>query len=516
MLPIPLLTLSSFTFGSLAWQGHGPGHDELTVGTTSGLVHGKVDPSSPHVRQFLGIPFAQPPVGSLRWEPPQSLPASAAKQYINATQLPPSCMQQLNPNSASVYVDDVLQFNLQGLNHTGDISEDCLTLSVWTPTNQANRHRKKLLPVEIFIYGGGFVNGGQNVPYQLPPQWVERTQDHIVVSFNYRVNVFGFPNAAGLEDQNVGLLDQRKAVEWVRDNIIRFGGDPSRMLLWGQSAGSISVDYYNYAYPKDPIVSALAMDSGTAFTSIVSTDTSHSNFTFVASQLGCANSSSPQAELNCMRKVPASTIESFVADYQANGTTPSISFLPIADNKTVYANYTARALAGHQANLPAIIGTNAQDGVPFAPYNANGPNQTLVQYALLSTFFCPATESIRLRQQTNLPTFRYLYAGNFSNISPRPWLGAYHSAELPLLFGTYDNFRGEGPALEDQTSIAMQDAWVAFTAGGVAGIESTGWQEYDVLGSDEVREFGAGVAVQDTSLRALESLCDGAVPNYSV
>jgi carboxylesterase type B len=94
-------------------------------------------------------------------------------------------------------------------------------------------------------------------------------------------------------------------------------------------------------------------------------------------------------------------------------------------------------------------------------------------------------------------------------------LGAFHSSELPLLFGTFDNFRGQGPVLENQTSVAMQDAWVAFAKGGMTGIESTGWQEYEVLGEDTVRNFGAGVAVKDVDVKYFENLCDGSVPNYS-
>lgn len=169
----------------------------LTVSTTSGKIHGLINQTYPNVRQFLGVPFAQPPVGSLRWEPPQALPPSAADQEVFATQLPVSCPQILNPISASIYVRDVLQFNLQGLNVTGATSEDCLTLSVWAPTNgshgrenqtrNAQRSNKTeehdLLPVIVFIYGGGFSTGGVDVPYQIPTQWVERTKNHIVISF---------------------------------------------------------------------------------------------------------------------------------------------------------------------------------------------------------------------------------------------------------------------------------------------------------------------------------------------
>ena len=126
------------------------------------------------------------PVGELRWAPPQ--PLSQPHAGVQATELPPSCLQLLNTNSSSVYIDNVLQLNLQGLNRTGSVSEDCLTLSVWTPA-KAGGHQNgwdkkfKGLPVLIFIYGGGFTTGGQDVPYQIPAQWVERTQEHIVVSF---------------------------------------------------------------------------------------------------------------------------------------------------------------------------------------------------------------------------------------------------------------------------------------------------------------------------------------------
>lgn len=151
----------------------------------------------------------------------------------------------------------------------------------------------------------------------------------------------------------------------------------------------------------------------------------------------------------------------------------------------------------------------------FAPYNPAGPNQTLAHQALLSTFFCPATETIRLRQQTGRLTYSYRYAGNFSNISPRPWMGAYHSSELPLLMGTHPDYRGPSTALEYATSHAMQDAWVAFAADPVRGLAGQDWEVYDRLGAKRVREFGAGVAAMDVSVAGVEAQCDGAVPKSS-
>jgi carboxylesterase type B len=163
---------------------------------------------------------------------------------------------------------------------------------------------------------------------------------------SYRLNIFGFPNAAALNqsDLNLGLLDQRLGLEWVRSNIATFGGDPSRISLWGQSAGAMSVDYYNFAYPTDPIVSGLIMDSGTALLPSGTYDPTHSNFTFVAGQFGCGKLSA-DAELSCMRNVSSVAIESFLKSYGDNGTQPSVSFNPVIDNRTKFANYTARALA---------------------------------------------------------------------------------------------------------------------------------------------------------------------------
>lgn len=156
---------------------------------------------------------------------------------------------------------------------------------------------------------------------------------------------------------------------------------------------------------------------------------------------------------------------------------------------------------------PAIIGTNLDDGVAFAPYNPNGPNQTLAHAALLDTFLCPATTTIHNRQLTGRQTYSYRYAGNFTNISPRPWMGAYHSSELPLLFGTHPTYRGPSTKLEYATSHAMQDAWVAFASDPVSGLESVGWQVYEKLGAKEIREFGDGVAAKDVSLAAVEAQC---------
>ena len=349
-------------FGDFRRGGNSAG-DALRVSTTSGRIHGKIDPELPHVRQFLGIPYAQPPIEDLRWQPPR--PVSQPDAKIDATSLPPSCIQYFSTAIPNMSNQEILQFNVQAINGTPTaISEDCLTLSIWTPTrSQRSRPQRGSsgceetpLPVLVFIYGGGFGTGGTVVPYQIPAQWVERSSDHLVVSFNYRLNIFGFPNAAGLEQQNLGLLDQRLAIEWLKANVAAFGGDPERMVIWGQSAGGMSVDYYTFTYPDDPIVSGLIMDSGTAQTPFTSTDLEHTNFTFVADNVGCEGfGGDPAGELACMREVDARKINDFIAGYQGFEKTPGIAFVPVIDEEVVFANYSARALDGKQAKIVCIF-----------------------------------------------------------------------------------------------------------------------------------------------------------------
>jgi carboxylesterase type B len=242
-------------------------------------------------------------------------------------------------NGLSITNNDVLELNLGGLNGTtGPISEDCLSLSIWAPRGKP----ADALPVIMFFYGGAFANGGTNVPYQLASQWVERTQQHIVVSFNHRGNIFGYPNAAGLplKEQNVGLLDQRLAIEWVRDNIAAFGGDPKRIGLWGESSGGVAIAYYSYSFREDPIVNSLIMNSGNEFIDVLTRDPTHANFTYVASQLGCGNLT-PKEELSCMREVDAFKITDFMQTYFETGTAPILTFSPIIDHHTVFEDYTS-------------------------------------------------------------------------------------------------------------------------------------------------------------------------------
>lgn len=160
---------------------------------------------------------------------------------------------------------------------------------------------------------------------------------------------------------------------------------------------------------------------------------------------------------------------------------------------------------------PAIVGTNALDGLIFADFKAgdpNGPNATAGLEWDLVLFSCPATSTVRFRQQTGLTAFRYVYHGNFTNVSPAQWMGPYHGAELPILMGTHPNFRGNSTPEEYATSHAFQDAYVAFARDPENGLVGQNWKPYATLGSEEVRGFGRDrVPAEDVSIASTEALC---------
>ncbi|KAI5212567.1 chlorogenic acid esterase precursor [Aureobasidium subglaciale] len=454
----------------LAYASSALSNNGLTVNTTSGQLQGFVNETAPDVRQFLGIPYAQPPVGALRFAPPVDFVSS---QSINATALPNSCMQQFS-NGSTIYTAYEQQFLT-----SGGQSEDCLFLSVWTPSIAGIDAKGSPLPVFLYIPGGGFTGGGQNSMYKIPDKWVQRTQSHIVVVMNrttsvdddsYRVNVFGFPNAAALAHQNPGLLDQRKAVEWTYKNIAQFGGDPNRITLWGQSAGGASVANYPYAFADDPIVAGLIADSG-ATGIIAKSDPTHTNFTALAGLVGCS-SLNATAELACVRNVNATALESALSNYVISKKTPAISFTPSDDNITVFSNYTDRLVHGHLAPLPLITGSNTNEGAGFVPFTPAGPGNATLVNTTLSIIACPVARDVARRDidPSLYPTYRYLYTGNFSNISPVSWFGAYHSAELPLLFGTHDEYGpGNSTSFEYAVSQTMEALWLSFAENPAAG-----------------------------------------------
>ena len=188
----------------------------IKISTSLGNVIGKeID----DINYFLGIPFAEPPVGRLRFHPPVHKKAWFPSTY-QAFDFSPECLQSFlhSPDG-------------------GPKDEDCLYLNIWQP---ANLEKGVLLPVLVWIYGGGFLHGSASRPYY----WGDKIakQNVIVVSCNYRVGALGFLVSTndGLFG-NYGLHDQKLALEWIQNNIRNFNGDPNRVTLFGESAGAMSI-----------------------------------------------------------------------------------------------------------------------------------------------------------------------------------------------------------------------------------------------------------------------------------
>ncbi|KAJ5793224.1 uncharacterized protein N7503_009202 [Penicillium pulvis] len=480
---------------------------DLEVQTSSGKIIGLINGTTPNVRQFLNVPYAQPPLNNLRFRPPQAL--SQPRETIISTSLGPAC-PQIHGTSASIDNTVVTQ-----LNFNGSTAEDCLNLAIWAPLHTPNK-KTELLPVFIYLFGGGYTTGGIDVLYQIPAQWVERTQAHIVISLNTRVNIFGYPGSGALEFQNPGLLDQRMALEWAQENIAAFGGDPDRIVLWGQSSGAGSVDLLNFAYPEDPIASGFISDSGSVFLNNQKSDATFSNFSYVAEQVNCS-SANYTIELECMQGVDYETIETVILDYEEAGNNP-LKFVPFVDDISIFGNYTLRYELGALSDRPAIFGTNLREGYEAAPWPSDpettAANATVADGYTDYAFLCPAMLTTGYRETLGLPTFRYQYRGNFSNISPYFWFGAFHGSELPLLFGTYGDYRGPPTAFENEVSYTMQDFWLAFARDGAKGVEALGWKSsangdgVNILAEMKTRKASTMIPAKDVDTPCTQAVID--------
>ncbi|KAF1976313.1 alpha/beta-hydrolase [Bimuria novae-zelandiae CBS 107.79] len=392
----------------LAERQYSHGEEGLTVKTNLFTVKGAIFRNETNVRFFGNIPYAEPPVGHLRFRPPY------------------------NSGSKTVYSEYLTGFLLSPGQST---SEDCLTLNVWAPAPSKE---------------------GSASPYKYGDRIV-RDQNVIVVALNYRLNIFGFPKAAALDGHNMnpGLLDQRKAIEWVYENIHAFGGDAAKMTLFGQS---MSVDAYNYAYPFDPLVRGFIAQSGALGTSSYTFDPTGSNFTY-------------QDEVfTCKQSKPATDIISVYNKYNAtlnNG--QSLSFGPTADDEVIFSNYTDRQQRGLFAQLPTIYSSNNAEGSSILPFTPDGPpgGQTAIDAFTKNFVTCSTANSALARKTFDVPVWRVRYFGEWPNLNPFDWMGAYHSADIPMVFD------------EKATSKCYQGAWIVFAKDPVNGLVQYGWPTYD-------------------------------------
>ena len=312
------------------------------VNTSSGTVVGHAASLDPTVSEYLGIPWAEPPLGKLRWLPPQPFPKSP--KPIIADKFGPDC-SQINGAGRLLKgnVSSVQGGVLSSLAGGSKMSEDCLTLNVWTKP-QTGEAKKAVM---VWIYGGGFSTGSTQNPSYNGAKFAGN-QDVVLVSINYRLMVMGFPaNPELFDNVNVGLIDQRKALEWIKSNIAAFGGDPNRITIFGESAGGRAVDIYSFAWAdeKDPLVNGFIAESGAAPQNTGWKP--HPDAWFqISTRLGCGGKEQGKATIDCMKTKP---IEQVLGAVKGKGGTEkdlTRAFLPSVDGKTYFGDYDKRRDAG--------------------------------------------------------------------------------------------------------------------------------------------------------------------------
>ncbi|TKA61784.1 hypothetical protein B0A49_09466 [Cryomyces minteri] len=422
-----------------------PGWSHVTVETANGPVVGHAAVNRSQVLEYLGIPYAQPPVGSLRFAAPAQY---ASKSRFIASNYSAICPE--TPSRPVAYPDATPQEQrivaAFGSQLSRPQSEDCLTLNIWTkPTAKAKKGAK---PVLVFFYGGRWSIGGTDTPFY-NGQYLADAEDVVVVTVNFRINIFGWPGAPGVP-KNIGLLDQRLAVEWVRDNIKGFGGDASKIVIFGQSSGSVAVDYWSYAYADDPIVSGYISHSGNVFSFPTNTEALAEQHWYNASaMLGCGSSGDV---LPCMRsknfsdiKAAAAKVKPPVATSQARS---QPAFQPTIDNVNVFSvdEYASRSLAGNFSSLPYMFGNNDNEAgyYKIAAY-AQGvvlPDAAWDAFNL-QDFTCPNTFEAVNRANANVPTWLFRYFGDWDNLRLYPTSGAYHGSDLEMVFGASQDTEDE-------------------------------------------------------------------------
>jgi para-nitrobenzyl esterase len=461
------------------------------IPTDRGPVRGLDTPTE---KEYLGIPYAAPPVGDLRWRPPQ--PHARWRTPLDATHFANHCPQQ------GSFVGG------------GSTNEDCLYLNVYTPNPGNGRGLAKHLPVMVWIHGGALV-AGESDDYD-PTRLVQ--QGRVVVTINYRLGWLGFlahpaltaesPNHAS---GDYGFMDQQAALRWVKSNVAKFGGDSGNVTIFGQSAGGQSV----YAQLASPLAAGLferaIPQSGTYAMHIQSLAQAETNGEDIAARVGCQNQS-----VQCLRSVP-------VQDLLPTQPTGGLPIVPNVDGYVLPQSLDTAFADGAFNRVPVMPGSTHDEFTSFASVLV--PPVPSAFYQLVLTIFTstlgvhatpaaiaaeyPITSyggDVRLalsavgtdhlfscsqrRTDQDLSRFVPIHAYEFNDPNaptilappvPFPY-HSYHASELPYLFDSATR-GGHAPLTPDQEKLAaaMVSYWTQFAGTGDPNSAATpGWPAFTI------------------------------------
>lgn len=451
------------------------------VQTRAGAVSGIVQNG---IRIFKGIPFAEPPVGELRWKAPQPVQLWAGIRKCDTFSASP---MQAPPAPFSMWSEEFLI-------RREPVSEDCLYLNVWTGSTSA----RKRLPVLVWIYGGGFVSGGSNVPIYDGEAMARK--GIVFVTINYRVGIFGFFAHPELTKEspyhasgNYGILDQIAALKWVQRNIAAFGGDPGNVTIAGQSAGSTSVN----ALVASPLTKGLfnkaIAESGASFLR-----NNSSNNLQQAEKAGMQTAAALHARsIDALRKLPASELMN--AQYHRG----------VIIDGYVLPQSIADIFKENKANKVMLLtGWNENEGISGAIKNADDyTKQIQQQYGnnaeMLLKYYPATNDAVASVSQYDLSrdiifgVQNYTWANTASEQGNKVYVyrftrkvpgtgeyakyGAFHTGEVPYAYHNLTFSNRPWTPIDHKLADVMSTYWANFiTTGDPNGKGLPGWEPYNV------------------------------------
>jgi para-nitrobenzyl esterase len=462
-----------------------------TVRTSSGAFTGQPAGAT---WAFRGLPYAEPPVGALRFRPPVARGCEAG------------------PHTASAFGHVCPQRQSDG-GVTGD--EDCLTLNVWAPTSAM------AAPVLVFLHGGGNVQGSSADPVY-DGQTLATATHSVVVTLNYRLGALGFLTHPGLDAEsdagvsgNYGVMDQQLALRWVQENVAQFGGDPAKVLLFGESAGALDALVHFVAPGSAGLMRAVLSESGGLTTQrLAEAETEHAQ---VVTAMGCASAADVPA---CLRALSADTLAGFAAG--VGPLDPSMHFRPVVDGVVLPDLQRALISRGAYNHVTLVLGSNADETSRMVPaittdaqYQAqvqayfgaaspqvlahypssdfSTPRQALVRVTTDTLWTCATRQLARaVAAQAGQPVYRYFFSWHAPGAQGQV-VGASHALELPFVFQSFSAL-GYTPAAGDTAlSSTIEQHWGALAA---TGAPASGWPAWDAS-MDATLELNAPTAVLD-------------------
>jgi para-nitrobenzyl esterase len=477
------------------------------VETSQGSLRGVTD-SGAH--GFLGIPFAEPPQGDLRWRPPA--PAARWEGTREADHFPAKCAQN----------------GMNGGQMEG--SEDCLYLNVWSPAKPSGAR-----PVMVFIHGGGNMFGSTSELFGETPLYdgarLAARGDVVVVTLQYRLGMFGFFAHPGLADEvpqrasgNYALLDQLAALRWVQDNIASFGGDPRRVMLFGESGGATDTCALFASPLAKGLFSSAMLESGGC--NGTPEDRARDWREKFVHDSGCS-----PGDLGCLRRLSTRDVTRLAGASVLAGGAVKTPAGPIVDGYVLPETPYELMRQGKHNHVPFVVGVNEDEtagkmfGIPWgltagaylqaldAAFGPNAgrvrafyplvafdtPRDALIAVTSDSQFICPARRVARaVSRSQSEPVYRYLYTHTLRGSPAVQRLGAAHGMELYFVFQKMDALDQYVPTRDDLTLEATTlGYWTRFAAtGNPNGQGAPRWPVYEP-GSDRSLILEAAPSVAD-------------------